>query len=112
LLTFHVGEEQREVVLGARVESSLEVTLHSSFTLQLLDDAVLCILLHVTFGAQSQPIGATFGEHAAKILLNDKHLWANSTINSTPPSTRLQLTPNRLHVAGRNSTLRSFKPHV
>jgi len=75
--TLHGVVDEREVVLGARVEAPLEVTLHTTLAAGGLHHQLLLFQLQLTARPQSQSVGVTLGQHAPKVLLHRDHLHDN-----------------------------------
>jgi len=80
--TFHGVEEEREVVLGARVESTLEVALESSLALDGLHDASSLFRLELTLGSHPQPLRVALRQHPPIVLLYQHHLQTATAVNT------------------------------
>jgi len=76
--TFHGVVEQLEVVLGARVKSTFEVSLQSLFDIHSLHNDSQLFPLLLAAQSQSQIVGVTLRQHATEVLLYCDHLHMDS----------------------------------
>jgi len=114
--TFHGVVEQFEVVLGARVKSSLEVSLQSTFDADFLHDRSQLIFLTLTTNPQSQLVGVTLGQHTTNVLLNGYRLPHRSSSTAQLNNTTTTITRqfigrrNATKVTTKGSSLAIFRP--